>query len=100
MQYYEYRMTMGLTWTPSADKHGIPREDALHAVLNFHFRIEKFDEPRARSVGRPHLFIGETRDGTMLLGVMAVLGPPDGFVIVHLMEAQPKILKIAKNGGN
>lgn len=90
---------MALIWTPSAAKHGIAREDALHAILNYQYRVEEFDEPRVGSVGRPDLFIGKTRDGSMVLEVMAVITPPDGFVIFHVMEARDKILDIAEKGG-
>lgn len=90
---------MALAWTPSAAKHGIAREGALHAILNYQYRVEEFDEPRAGSAGRPEPFIGKARDGSMVLEVMAIITPPDGFVIFHVMEAREKILDIAKKGG-
>lgn len=92
-------LCMALTWTPSAAKHGIAREDALHAILNYQYRVREFDEPRAGSSGRPDLFIGKARDGSTLLEIMAVITPPDGFVIFHVMKAREKILNIAEKGG-
>lgn len=37
---------MGLRWTASAGKHGIAREDALHAVAPAVYANSEFDEPR------------------------------------------------------
>jgi len=90
---------MALKWTRSAARHGVAQEDALHAILNHRYRVEDFDEPRAGSFGRPDLFIGPPRDGSVLLEVKAVITPPDDFVIFHVMEARAKILRIAEKGG-
>lgn len=90
---------MALVWKPSAGKHGIAREDALHTILNYEYCVKGFDEPRAGSQGRPDLFSGKTRDGSMNLEVIEVITPPDGFVNFHVMEARHKIMKIAELGG-
>lgn len=87
---------MALNFSDSADKHGIDRADAINAILNYEYRVEEFDEPRVGSIGRPDLFIGPTRDGSMQLEVMAVLTPPNEIFVFHVMEARLKILKIAQ----
>ncbi|MFJ4210384.1 hypothetical protein ACIPY2_18165 [Paenarthrobacter sp. NPDC089675] len=89
---------MGIAWAKSADKHGVDREDALNAILNYIYRIEDFDEPRIDTNARPDLFIGPSRNRQMILEVMAVVTPPDGILIFHVMEARRKILDIAERG--
>jgi hypothetical protein len=89
---------MGIAWTNSADKHGVDREDALHAILNYIYRVQEFDEPRIDTPNRPDLFIGPTKDRRTILEVMAVITPPDGILIFHVMEARRKILDIAERG--
>jgi hypothetical protein len=47
---------VAIEWTASADKHGIDREDAIHAIAVY---LEKeFDEPRVPGHAKPWLFIG------------------------------------------
>ncbi len=87
---------MGISWKPSADKHGVDRADALNAIQNYIYRLESFDEPRAPSVRRPDLFIGPTRDSHILLEVMVVMTPPSDIMIFHVMPARRKILDIAE----
>lgn len=41
-----------ITWAVSADKHGVLREDAVHAMLYAYYIDEAFDEPRVPT-GRP-----------------------------------------------
>ncbi|WP_458108357.1 hypothetical protein M1D51_02200 [Arthrobacter sp. R3-55] len=89
---------MGIRWASSADKHGIDREDALHAILNYMYRIEQFDEPRVDTTTRPDLFIGSSRDRRTTIEVMAVITPPGDILIFHVMEARRKILEIAERG--
>ena len=49
----EYITGVGVTWSESAAKHGVPREDALHAIANAVYVEEEFDDPRPPSNVRP-----------------------------------------------
>jgi len=59
---------VGLRWTARAGKHGIAREDALHAVAPAVYAESEFDEPRVPGHLRPTLYIGppRRRDGPMV----------------------------------
>ena len=84
---------MAVTWSDSADKHGIAHEDALHAISNAHFVESEFDEPRIPGRVRPTLFIGPPRQlGAPLLEVMAEVSPPRDLHIFHVMIARQKHL--------
>lgn len=84
---------MAITWTDSADKHGVPREDALHAMLNPYLYIEEFDDPRVPGASRPDLWIGPPRQvGGPLIEVMGERVPPRGVVVFHVMIARDKHL--------
>lgn len=37
---------MAVAWADAADKHGIDREDALHAIMRALYVEREFDEPR------------------------------------------------------
>lgn len=66
----------------SADKHGIARQDALHAMLNAYYRRESFDEPRVPGAAHPDLYVGPPRKlGAPLLEVMAETSPPRNVVV-------------------
>jgi hypothetical protein len=92
-----YSRGVGITWAHSADRHGIPREDALHAMMNAYYVEQEFDEPRSPANRRPTLYIGPPRQlGGPLLEVMAVLTPPRDMFVFHVMEARPKILELMK----
>ncbi|AXH37486.1 hypothetical protein DVJ78_18080 (plasmid) [Humibacter sp. BT305] len=79
---------MAVTFSSSADKHGIDRADALLAIRTRLVHVQKFDD--ARDGGpRPDLFIGRASDGTML-EVMAVVTPPRDLFIFHLMPLRRK----------
>jgi hypothetical protein len=85
---------VAITWAPSADKHGIDREDALHAIMNAHYVEQEFDEPRPPATVRPTLFIGPPRQlGEPLLEVMVEATPPRDLRIFHVMVARPKHLE-------
>lgn len=89
----EYTTWVAVTWAASADKHGIPPEDALHAIANGVYFEEDFDDPRPPSTLRPHLYIGPQRAaGAPLLEVMLEVRPPRGLHIFHVMPARPKHL--------
>ena len=84
---------MAVTWSGSADKHGVAREDALHAIANALYVEDELDEPRPPSQIRPHLFIGpQRRPGAPLLEVMAEILPPRGLPIFHVMHARQRHL--------
>lgn len=88
-----YITGVAITWAGSADKHGIPHEDALHAIGNAHYVEEEFDEPRVPGRLRPTLFIGPPRQlGGPMLEVMAELVPPRDLHIFHVMQARQKHL--------
>lgn len=73
---------MGVEWTPSADKHGIPREDALYAMMHYAVSTEIEGDPGERTVvyvGHPH---GQT---DRYLEVIAAHIPPRTILIFHVM---------------
>jgi hypothetical protein len=75
------------------DKHGIPREDALHAIANAYYVEIEFDEPRLEGKVRPTLYIGPPRQpGGHLLEVMVELIAPRGIHIFHVMPARQQHL--------
>lgn len=72
----------------SADKHGIPRADAEHAVRNPLIWVRHFDEPRIDGP-RPDLFIGHDLSRANLLEVMGnwlTNGDLELFHVMHLRE--------------
>jgi hypothetical protein len=84
-----------MRWLDSADKHGIAREDALHAMLNPYLYIPQFDQPRVPGSSRPDLWIGPPRQlGGELLEVMAERVPPRDIVVFHVMTARPTYLAL------
>jgi hypothetical protein len=89
---------MGIRWANSAAKHGIDQADAINAIANYVYRVPAFDEPRVPGGRRPDLFIGPTRDQSMLLEVMAEVTPPADIFVFHVMEARRKNLDIAERG--
>lgn len=90
---------MAMTWTPSADKHGVPHEDAVHAMRNAYLHKVAFDEPRVPGAGRPDLWIGPPRQlGGPLLEVMTESIPPRGLVVFHVMIARAKFLALLEEG--
>ena len=92
-----YTNGMAISWAESADRHDVPREDALHAIMNAYFHRAGFDEPRVPGGVRPDLFIGPPRQlGGPLLEVMVEMLPPRGVHIFHVMQARPKHLALMK----
>ena len=82
-----------MTWAESADKHGIPHEDALHAIGNAYYVESEFEEPRLPGRVRPTLFIGPPRQpGGAMLEVMVEVSPPRDLHIFHVMIARQKHL--------
>ncbi len=84
---------MAIEWARSADKHGVDRADALHAIENAYYVEREFDEPRPPGQTRPWLFIGPPRRlGGELLEIMVEVTPPRDMVIFHVMVARQKHL--------
>jgi len=89
-----YTTGVGVRWTASADKHGVPHADALHAMTHAVYAESEFDEPRLPGHLRPTLFIGPPRDpGGLLLEVMVEAIPPDELVVFHVMPVRAKHLR-------
>jgi hypothetical protein len=88
---------VAISWAPSADKHGIDHEDALHAIMNAYYVEHEFDDPRPPANVRPTFFIGPPRQlGGDLLEVMVEVIPPRDLHIFHVMVARPKHLERMK----
>ncbi len=85
---------MAIYWADSADRHGIPHDEALYAIANALYVEEEFDEPRVPDRIRPTLFIGPATHerGAPLLEVMVEVSPPRDLFIFHVMPARPKHL--------
>lgn len=93
-----YSWGMAIKFAASADKHGVPHEDAMYAIANELYSEADFSEPRVPGRGSPTLFIGPPRKlGGPLLEVMVEITPPRDVFIFHVMEARPKILERMKN---
>lgn len=73
---------MAVEWTSSADKHGIPREDALYAMANHDAKTDLAGRPGEVTtvyVGHPH---GQT---DRYIEVIAAMRPPRTLTIFHVM---------------
>jgi hypothetical protein len=86
---------MAIEWADSADRHGIAREDAVHAILKRVYYVAGFDQSRTGGTA-PDLFIGYSRDGQQLIEVMIQPVPPRDGIVFHVMPARQKIIDIAK----
>jgi hypothetical protein len=74
---------VGVTWSDSADRHGILHDEALYSMSHPHHVVTGFGQPRVGDVP-PTLFIGPSRFGT--LEVLAVIRPPGDVHIFHVMQ--------------
>ena len=77
-----YTLFMGVQFTSSADKHGIPRGDSLYAIMHAEASAEVEGEPGETTmvyVGHPH---GQT---DRYIEVIAAHRPPRTIVIFHAM---------------
>lgn len=77
-----YNFSMALEFASSADRHGVPREDSLHAMLNAQASVEVEGLPGETTVayvGHPH---SQTDD---YIEVIAAHRPPRTVVIFHSM---------------
>ncbi len=91
-------MGVGVTWSAAADKHGVPHEDALHAMVNAIYVETSFDDPRPPATISPTLYIGPQRDRSApLLEVMVEATPPRGVHVFHVMPARGKHLARMKD---
>ncbi|WP_201276641.1 hypothetical protein [Marisediminicola senii] len=73
---------MGVEWTRSADKHDVPREDALYVMMHFQVSAEVEGEPGETTivyVGHPH---GQTE---RYLEVIAAHRAPRTIIIFDVM---------------
>ncbi|WP_108492471.1 hypothetical protein [Promicromonospora sp. AC04] len=75
---------MAVTWAPSADKHGIPHDEALYAMLHAEAVYEDFEPPREGFQTSPTLYIGPSRFG--ILKVMVTVTPPSDVSVFHVMR--------------
>ncbi|MDR1118388.1 MAG: hypothetical protein LBL01_03715 [Bifidobacteriaceae bacterium] len=86
---------MAIKWADSASKHGVSREDAVHAMLNPLLYLPEFDDPGMQGASRPDLWAGPPRRlGGDLIEVMAERVPPRDLVVFHVMPARPKHLTL------
>lgn len=74
---------MGVRWAPSADRHGVPHEDALyaitHAVASEHV-VGRPGEVTVVYVGLPH------RQAVRYLEVIVAIRASRDLVVFHAME--------------
>ncbi|MDR5698271.1 hypothetical protein [Agromyces aerolatus] len=86
-----------LAWAHSADKHGVERADALHAMQAVAIHVRSFDESRIPGGMRPDLFIGPKRERTDLIEVMAIIDHTDRDAgVFHVMPLRSKTLDRAR----
>lgn len=84
-------------WAPSADKHGIDRADALHAIRSAALLVRHFDESRIEGRPPPDLFIGPNRTRTELIEVMAIVDHSRRrMLIFHVMPLRSTTLRRAR----
>jgi len=96
---------MAVTWAGSADKHGVPHEDAMWALTHFVYEERGFEVARPPATVTPDLYIGPQRSRTApLLEVMLERHPPSSLWIFHVMPLRPQFrarmnaTKIAQKG--
>jgi hypothetical protein len=93
--FWAYNNHVAIRWADSADKHDVPREDALHAMLNTYLHVPAFDGPRVAGAARPDLWIGPPRQlGGPLIEVMTETIPPRDVLVFHVMQARAKFLAL------
>ncbi len=89
---------MGTTrWADSADKHGIDRADALHAMRNARVVIAAFGPSRIPGGPPVTLYIGPMIESAGMLEVLAVVDKAaQGVYIFHVMPLRPSMYARAK----
>lgn len=90
-------IVMAITWNAAADKHRIPREEALYAMFHAHAVVHGFGAPRPGFSVSPTLFIGPSRYGT--LEVLVILSPPEEMFIFHVMLLRASTAQAAEYEG-
>jgi len=88
---------MGVEWARSADKHGVARGDALHAMMNYDARAElesDSDEQVVVYIGHPH------PQTERYLEVIAAHRPPRTIVIFHVMPLTDIFRDLLHEGEN
>lgn len=75
---------MAIEWADSANKHGVPHEDALHALLHADLHVSGFGPSRDFGGFAPDGWIGPARSGEAL-EVFAVVGNDFRLFIFHVM---------------
>lgn len=74
---------MAVEWTASADRHAIPREDVLHAIVNHDASVEVAGLAGERTV----VYVGHPHEQTdRYIEVIAAHREPRTMVIFHAME--------------
>jgi len=74
---------MAVDWAKSADKHGVPHEEALYAIFNHEASVEVDGVPGEETiayVGRRH------EQSNAYLEVIAAHRPPRTIVVFHVMS--------------
>jgi hypothetical protein len=82
---------MAVTWSESADKHNVPRDEALYAMSHARAIFPNFQAARGGFNRSPTLFIGPSRYGT--LEVIAIVTPPTDVHIFHVMALRESTRK-------
>lgn len=85
---------MRITWADSADKHGVPHEDAVNAIVRHYWRVAPWGTSRLPGRPAPELFIGPGLDGR-LLEVLAEVGQGT-LLVFHVMAARAKVIQDAR----
>lgn len=85
-----YHIDMAIEFTDSAARHGLTRDDAIHAMETPEVFTPHFDHSRT---GGPDVaaWIGPARGG-LTIEVFATLIRPDTVVIFHCMELRSSTL--------
>lgn len=74
---------MAVEFTKSADRHGVPRADAIHAMLH----ADGAQEVEGRGGRRTTVYVGRPHPQTdRRIEVIAWTEPPATVVIFHVME--------------
>lgn len=78
-----YSNGVAVTFTSSADRHKIPRDDAVYAMLNAEVSAQVPGNPGRVTM----LYIGHPHAQTdRYIEVIAEVNPPDGVKIFHVMD--------------
>lgn len=78
-----YDLFMAIDWTSSAAKHGISRDDALHAMIH----AEASDDLDGGTGEALRVFVGHPHAQTeRYIEVIAAVRPPRGLLVFHVME--------------